>query len=126
MILTATLPPTSVSWGPASPACLPRSSWRDRGYRVVVLEAQRIAWGASGRNGGQVGSAYPTSMAWLGRWVGQDDTRRLFALAEEAKALIRARVDRHGIDCDLKPGNFQAATKPRHMEEIKATRGALE
>jgi len=94
----------------------------ERGYRVAVLEAKRIAWGASGRNGGQVGSGYPTGMAWLSRRVGRDDARRLFALAEQAKALIRARVERHGIDCELKSGNFQAALKPRHMEEIRATR----
>jgi len=94
----------------------------ERGYRVVVLEAERVAWGASGRNGGQIGSGYPSSMARLSRWVGRDDARRLFDLAEAAKALIRTRVERHDIDCELKPGNFQAALKPRHMEEIKATR----
>jgi gamma-glutamylputrescine oxidase len=94
----------------------------ERGYRVVVLEAKRVAWGASGRNGGQIGSGYPSGMARLSRWVGEGDARRLFALAEAAKALIRARVERHGIDCELKSGSFQAALKPRHMEEIKATR----
>ncbi len=94
----------------------------ERGYRVVVLEAERVAWGASGRNGGQIGSGYPSGMARLSRWVGRDDARRLFDLAEAAKALIRTRVERHDIDCELKPGNFQAALKPRHMEEIKATR----
>ena len=94
----------------------------ERGYRVAVLEARRVCWGASGRNGGQIGSAYPRGMAWLGRWVGEDDARRLFALAEAAKALIRHRVDRYAIACELKPGCFHAATKPRHMAEFRRTR----
>jgi gamma-glutamylputrescine oxidase len=92
----------------------------ERGTRVVVLEAQRVAWGASGRNGGQIGSGYPSGMAKLSQWVGLDDARRLFALAEDAKSLIRARVERYGIDCDLKWGAFQAAFKARHLEDMKA------
>jgi len=93
----------------------------ERGYRVVVLEARRVAWGASGRNGGQIGSGYSMDMARLARWAGRDDSRRLFALAEAAKALIRTRAARHGIACELKQGGFQAALKPRHLEEVKAT-----
>ncbi|MDX1575232.1 MAG: FAD-binding oxidoreductase, partial [Kiloniellales bacterium] len=94
----------------------------ERGARVVVLEARRVAWGASGRNGGQIGSGYPCGMAALIRWVGRDDARRLFALAEDAKALIRARVERYGIACDLKWGCFHAALKRRHLAEIRETR----
>ncbi|MDX1425452.1 MAG: FAD-binding oxidoreductase [Kiloniellales bacterium] len=92
-----------------------------RGYRVAVLEAQRVCWGASGRNGGQIGSAYPPGMAWLGRWVGAGEAASLFALSEAAKALIRRRVAEHDIACDLKAGCFHAAGKARHMAEIRAT-----
>ncbi len=94
----------------------------ERGYNVVVLEANRVGWGASGRNGGQVGSAYPADMDWLLRQVGRDDARRFFALAEEAKTIVRQRVERHGIPCDLKWGTFQAASRPRHLKEIRAAR----
>ncbi len=93
----------------------------ERGARVAVLEARRVAWGASGRNGGQIGSGYPPGMAWVGRWAGPDDARRLFALAEDAKALIRARVERHAVDCDLKWGCFHAVLKRRHLAEIRET-----
>ena len=93
----------------------------ERGARVVVLEARRIAWGASGRNGGQIGSGYPCGLAALVRGVGLDDARRLFALAEDAKALIRTRIERYGIACDLKWGSFQAALKRRQMVEIRET-----
>jgi gamma-glutamylputrescine oxidase len=93
----------------------------ERGFRVAVLEARRVCWGASGRNGGQIGSAYPRGMAWLARWAGEDDARRLFALVEAAKDLIRARVARYGLDCELKPGCFHAATKARHMADLRTT-----
>ena len=47
------------------------------------------------------------------------DARKLFAVAEEGKALIAERVARHGIDCDLKWGYLHAAPKARHVEELK-------
>ena len=90
-----------------------------RGYDVVVLEAHRVGWGASGRNGGQVCTGFSASLAKIEKWVGLEDARRLFAIAEEGKALIRERVERHGIACDLKWGYLHAAPKARHVEELK-------
>ncbi|MGH7185587.1 MAG: NAD(P)/FAD-dependent oxidoreductase [Pseudomonadota bacterium] len=89
------------------------------GYSVVLLEAERIGWGASGRNGGQVCTGFSPSPSKIEKWVGLDDARKLFAIAEEGKALIRARVQRHDIDCDLKWGYLHAAPKARHVEELK-------
>jgi gamma-glutamylputrescine oxidase len=90
-----------------------------RGYDVVVLEAHRVGWGASGRNGGQICTGFSPSLAKIEKSVGLDDARKLFAVAEEGKALIAERVARHGIDCDLKWGYLHAAPKARHVEELK-------
>ena len=87
----------------------------ERGYDVVLLEAQRIGWGASGRNGGQICTGFSPDQDRIAGWVGAEDARRLFALAEEAKAIIHERVARHAIDCDLKSGYLHAALKPRHL-----------
>ncbi|MBB6250554.1 NAD(P)/FAD-dependent oxidoreductase [Nitrospirillum iridis] len=86
----------------------------ERGYDVVVVEAERVGWGASGRNGGQLISGYNKSVSAIARLSGPDDARRLWALAEEAKALLVGRVERHAIDCALRWGYINAAAKPRH------------
>jgi len=92
----------------------------ERGYSVVVLEAARIGWGASGRNGGQICSGYSPSMRKIAGWVGVDDAKRLWDMAEEAKAIIRERVRRHDIACDLKAGYLHGAVKERDIAELQA------
>ena len=94
----------------------------ERGFDVVLLDAARIGWGASGRSGAQIVSAFAADMAKLRAWVGAEDAARLFAFAEEAKRLIADRVARHGIDCDLVWGHFDAANKPRHLAELRELR----
>ena len=97
----------------------------ERGYSVVVLEAERIGWGASGRNGGQICSGYSPSMRKIAGWVGIDDAKRLWNMAEEAKAIIRERVARHAIPCDLKSGYLLGAAKRPHLDELRAERDQL-
>lgn len=75
-----------------------------RGYRVVVVEAQRVGFGASGRNGGQVGSGQRLEQDALEKMAGKADARRLWDLAEDAKALVRSLIADHTIDCGYKPG----------------------
>ncbi|MFQ6017614.1 MAG: NAD(P)/FAD-dependent oxidoreductase [Kiloniellaceae bacterium] len=93
----------------------------ERGFDVVLLEARRVGWGASGRNGGQICTGYAAGMGQIEGRVGKDDARRLFALAEEAKAIIRERVARLAIDCQLKWGYFHAAGKPRQQRALALT-----
>lgn len=90
----------------------------ERGYGVVLLEAERVGWGASGRNGGQVITGYNKSMGQIEARMGAADARLLWELGEEAKAQLRDRVERHGIRCSLTWGHVLAALKGRHMVEL--------
>ena len=92
----------------------------EAGMRVVVLEAQRVGWGASGRNGGQVGSGQRRDQGWLEAEFGEGRARALWDMAEEAKALVRALVARHGIACDLRPGVISAACRAGEVAEFHA------
>ncbi|MCZ0812024.1 MAG: NAD(P)/FAD-dependent oxidoreductase [Pseudomonadota bacterium] len=76
----------------------------EAGLDVVLLEAHRVGFGASGRNGGQLGSGQRMEQDRLEKLVGPDDAAKLWDLAEDAKALVKSLIARHRIDCDLKPG----------------------
>ena len=91
----------------------------ERGYELVLLEAAHVGWGASGRNGGQVGSGQRRDVLELEARYGLEHARALWNLAEEAKALLCERVERHRIACDWKPGNLLAVTKPRYLPELE-------
>lgn len=94
-----------------------------RGYDVVVLEAQRVGWGASGRNGGQVGTGQRLEQDELEQKVGETLARAAWDIAAEAKALVKSLVATHGIGCDLKPGALHAnhrARFDRHSEAYAA------
>jgi len=90
-----------------------------RGYQVVVVEARRVGWGGSGRNGGQVCTAYAAGMETIEGWMGREDARRLFELAEEAKEILCQRIERFKIDCDLTQGYLLAAASPREVRECE-------
>ena len=90
-----------------------------RGYRVHLLEAERIGWGASGRSGGQIIPGLSTDVGKLRADLGEDGARAVWAMTLEAVELVRERVHSLGIDCDLKWGYVHAATKARHLRELE-------
>lgn len=89
-----------------------------RGFKVVVLEAGRVGWAASGRNGGQIVTGYARSMAEVEAAVGKDDAHRLWTLNEEAKTLISDTVAAESIDCDLTWGYLFTALKQRQVDDL--------
>jgi gamma-glutamylputrescine oxidase len=91
---------------------------RERGLSVALLEARRVGWGASGRNGGQVGSGQRQDEAELEERFGVDTARLLFDSAEAAKATVRRLIHDYAIDCELAPGQLVTAAKPSHAAEL--------
>ena len=88
----------------------------DAGCEVIVLDAHRAGWGASGRNGGQVGTGQRVGQDSLESMVGKDHAKRLWQIGEDAKALVRSLIERHDIACDFKPGVLH----PMHRERFVA------
>lgn len=98
----------------------------ERGYSVVLLEGRRIAWGASGRSGGQAIAGFAASQETLVAQVGASAARQMWDVSVEAVELLAERVRRHGIDCDLHWGQMHAALKPRHVTELRAWQRDME
>jgi gamma-glutamylputrescine oxidase len=98
----------------------------ERGYSVVLLEGQRVGWGASGRSGGQAIFGFAAGQDKLAAQVGRETARRMFDVSVEALDVLKDRVARHDIDCDLNWGQVHVAIKPRHVTELQAWREELE
>jgi len=90
----------------------------ERGYQVALVEAARIGWGASGRNGGQLASGLRKDVIELEPRLGRQRTRLLWDMADEAMDIITQRIHRHAIRCDYKRGNLLAATRERFLPEL--------
>jgi gamma-glutamylputrescine oxidase len=90
------------------------------GRRVVVVEAHRVGFGASGRNGGQLGSGQRVEQPRLEKLVGRDDAAKLWALAQDAKALVKGLIHDHAIDCHLRPGVAWTGESVSDVDDLHA------
>jgi len=90
----------------------------EAGYQVIVLEAARVGWGASGRNGGQVIFGFGCGEGKLESLLGRADARRLFDWSLEGVRLLRERIAQYGIDCDWRDGHAHVAIRPRQVAEL--------
>lgn len=90
-----------------------------RGVRVGLFEAETIAHGASGRNGGQLIPGLRWSMRELDEEFGRERAKAIFDLAYGAVKMVRGRIAEHCIDCDLKAGHLEAAHKPAHFDAMR-------
>ena len=92
---------------------------RQKGYDVVLLEAERVGWGASGRNGGHVGTGQRADQASIEKWVGSESAKGLWELSLEAVQKVCDLIEAHQIDCELGTGNLHLAAKPSHVGELQ-------
>jgi len=91
----------------------------ERGYSVAVVEANRVGWGASGRNGGQFTDSIDGDTAIL-RQLGREGEDFLWHLRTRGHEIIEERVQRYGIECDLRHGHLRAAKKKRQVAGLRA------
>jgi len=78
----------------------------ERSRSVVLLEAQRVGFGASGRNGGFLSPSYPLDLDEIAKHLGHDGALALHRQAREAVAWVRGLIAEHAIDCGPHPEGF--------------------
>lgn len=92
----------------------------EAGFRVVVLEAVTVGWGASGRNGGQIVNSFSRDLDAIERQTAPDHLNLLASMAFEGSQIIRQRVRDYGIQCDLKDGGIFAALNARQLGHLES------
>ena len=90
----------------------------EKGFSVVLLEQQRVGWGASGRSGGQAIFGVAAGQRKLERLIGAAGARAIWDVSVEALALVRELIARYHIDCDWASGYLVTAVRERHLREL--------
>lgn len=96
-----------------------------RGLSVILLEARRIGWGASGRNGGQLIRGIGHDVSGFAKYVGEEGVRYLERAGIDSVALVGERIREHNIDCDLRWGFCELANTPAQFAAFKGEQAHL-
>ncbi|WP_428553624.1 NAD(P)/FAD-dependent oxidoreductase [Pseudomonas edaphica] len=96
-----------------------------RGLSVILLEARRIGWGASGRNGGQLIRGIGHDVSGFAKYVGEEGVRYLQRAGIDSVALVGERIAQHNIDCDLRWGFCELANTPAQFAAFKGEQAGL-
>ncbi len=91
----------------------------ERGFAVILLEAQQIGWGASGRSGAQVLPGVAVSQENLEKLLGAGDARKVWDVSVAGMRLVHELIARHGIDGQYVAGHMLTAVKPRQIHELR-------
>ncbi|MCP1622168.1 NAD(P)/FAD-dependent oxidoreductase [Pseudomonas nitroreducens] len=92
----------------------------ENGFKVTVLEAAKVGFGASGRNGGQIVNSYSRDIDVIERSVGAKQAKLLGDMAFEGGRIIRERIAKYNIQCDLKDGGVFAALSAKQMGHLES------
>lgn len=98
----------------------------EKGFSVTVLEAVKVGFGASGRNGGQIVNSYSRDLDSIERSVSEPAAKLIGEMAFEGGRIIRDRVARYNIRCDLKDGGVFAAFNKKQMHHLEAQKALWE
>lgn len=92
----------------------------ENGFKVSIVEAAKVGFGASGRNGGQIVNSYSRDIDVIERSVGPKQAKLLGDMAFEGGRIIRERIAKYNIQCDLKDGGVFAANTHKHMKHLES------
>lgn len=92
----------------------------ENGFKVSIVEAAKVGFGASGRNGGQIVNSYSRDIDVIERTLGPKQAQLLGQMAFEGGRIIRERIAKYGIQCDLKNGGVFAAITGKQMDHLEA------
>lgn len=96
------------------------------GLSVTVLEAARIGWGASGRNGGQIVNSFSRDIDAIEKVVGKERGKVFGEMAFEGSRIIKDLIQKYHIQCDLKHGGLFAALNTKQMEQLAVQKALWE
>jgi gamma-glutamylputrescine oxidase len=91
----------------------------DRGYKVAVLEAHHIGFGASGRNGGQLIAGLACEQDVIENALGFEAAKQVWNMTLEALDLVRERVKRFDIQCDLVDGFLGVSCNEKKGKKLR-------
>ncbi len=92
----------------------------EKGHKVAIVEGARVGWGASGRNGGQIVNGLNASLGTIEKRYGAEMGTYVGKMVQEGGRIIRERVERYNIQCDLKEKNLFAVFTAKQMRELEA------
>lgn len=98
----------------------------EQGFKVAVLEAARVGYGASGRNGGQLVNSYSRDIDVIEQRYGQTTAQALGSMAFEGGNIIRDRISKYAIDCDYQAGGIFAALNAKQLGHLQAQKSLWE
>ncbi len=98
----------------------------DRGFKVVLLDARNVGYGASGRNGGHALTGLACEQSVIERQLGSSEARTVWNMTLEAIELIHERCRRFGIDTDWRAGNLSLAVGARKGRELAQWHEAMQ